>query len=85
MIASSWSVGVAVYYIMPWVGGSTLLSLDGAPAEFVNLTNPNGLNATNVYDIHWRATGLSNGTHTVVSSLQSDGQVARFGEVDGFM
>jgi hypothetical protein len=82
--------GVAVYYLAPlysgYAGGvSTLLSLDSGPAQLVNLTSltfePSG------YAVRWSASGLANGTHTVINALglSSLGQVAMWAVVDGFM
>jgi len=85
-----WKPGVAVYYFMPLFanvtgGVSTLLSLDSGPTQLVNLTRVT--NESTRVAVRWSATGLSNGKHTLVNSpgRTSRGEVAGWGEVDGFM
>ncbi|SRR5258708_4019803 len=85
-----WKSGVAIYYFMPLFqnitgGVSTLLSLDSGPTQLVNLTRVT--NESTRVAVRWSATGLSNGKHTLVSSpgRTSRGEVAGWGEVDGFM
>ena len=66
-------------------GVSTLLSLDSGPAQLVNLTSVGS--APQGYAVRWSASGLANGTHTVVNTLGRSalGELAMWGNVDGFM
>ena len=77
-----------MYYMSPLFSGynppvSTLLSLDGGPSTWVDLSSTSDQNSA----IRWGISGLTNGTHnlTIFPGTTSSGQVGTWGEVDGFV
>ena len=79
-----------MYYLAPlysgYAGGvSTLLSLDSGPAQLVNLTLVSS--EPSYAAVRWSASGLANGTHTVINTLgrSAQGELAMWAVVDGFM
>lgn len=62
---------------------STLLSLDGGPPVWVDLSSASEQRST----VCWGISGLENGTHSlsIFPGTTSNGQVGTWGEVDGFM
>ncbi|KAG1860266.1 hypothetical protein DFJ58DRAFT_274352 [Suillus subalutaceus] len=81
--------GVVVYYIAPHFTADgdvlTVLQLDSEPLVVVNLTQAQGQSLD--WAIRWAASGLKNGTHTLVIYGPSNTMTpsSTWGEVNAFM
>lgn len=88
--------GLSIYYVAPLFSGfnppvSTLISLDGEPPIWIDLSAPADSKKRAAedlgYNYRWSRVGLPNGTHTlsIFPGASPGGQVGTWGIVDGFV